>query len=204
MIIELFLVSLQMSFKTWQGRAESLNSCSVWIEEKKLISITVLSKIYYYFIQRLSEDVKKWLKRQSGKHEKIFLIFEVCKHFFFNIDSNTKSWSLIWSYSKMQMNNYKSSCFNFDKISLITGTFWKWRTAGFTLATATTLTKCENCSVFCSFFCDTGRKKTPFSKVIHHVKSWPYCEKVHIFKNLKSLDYICSTYIVISWSKILE
>ena len=138
MIIELFLVSLQMSFKTWQGRAESLNSCSVWIEEKKLISITVLSKIYYYFIQRLSEDVKKWLKRQSGKHEKIFLIFEVCKHFFFNIDSNTKSWSLIWSYSKMQMNNYKSSCFNFDKISLITGTFWKWRTAGFTLATATT------------------------------------------------------------------
>ena len=204
MIIELFLVSLQMSFKTWQGRAESLNSCSVWIEEKKLISITVLSKIYYYFIQRLSEDVKKWLIRQSGKHEKIFLIFEVCKHFFFNIDSNTKSWSLIWSYSKMQMNNYKSSCFNFDKISLITGTFWKWRTAGFTLATATTLTKCENCSVFCSFFCDTGRKKTPFSKVIHHVKSWPYCEKVHIFKNLKSLDYICSTYIVISWSKILE
>ena len=204
MIIELFLVSLQMSFKTWQGRAESLNSCSVWIEEKKLISITVLSKIYYYFIQRLSEDVKKWLKRQSGKHEKIFLIFEVCKHFFFNIDSNTKSWSLIWLYSKMQMNNYKSSCFNFDKISLITGTFWKWRTAGFTLATATTLTKCENCSVFCSFFCDTGRKKTPFSKVIHHVKSWPYCEKVHIFKNLKSLDYICSTYIVISWSKILE
>ena len=204
MIIELFLVSLQMSFKTWQGRAESLNSCSVWIEEKKLISITVLSKIYYYFIQRLSEDVKKWLIRQSGKHEKIFLIFEVCKHFFFNIDSNTKSWSLIWSYSKMQMNNYKSSCFNFDKISLITGTFWKWRTAGFTLATATTLTKCENCSVFCSFFCDTGRKKTLFSKVIHHVKSWPYCEKVHIFKNLKSLDYICSTYIVISWSKILE
>ena len=168
--------------------------------------------IYYSIIQNLlllyseivwrCEKVAQKAERKAWKNISYFWSMQT--FFFFNIDSNTKSWSLIWSYSKMQMNNYKSSCFNFDKISLITGTFWKWRTAGFTLATATTLTKCENCSVFCSFFCDTGRKKTPFSKVIHHVKSWPYCEKVHIFKNLKSLDYICSTYIVISWSKIFE
>lgn len=166
--------------------------------------------LQYYpksIITLFRDCLKMWKSGSKGRAEsmkKYFLFLKYANIFFFNIDSNTKSWSLIWSYSKMQMNNYKSSCFNFDKISLITGTFWKWRTAEFTLATAITLTKCENCSVFCSFFCDTGRKKTPFSKVIHHVKSWPYCEKVHIFKNLKSLDYICSTYIVISWSKILE
>ena len=139
MIIELFLVSLQMSFKTWQGRAESLNSCSVWIEEKK-------AHIYYSIIQTsiitlFRDCLKMWKSGSKGRAEsmkKYFLFLKYANIFFFNIDSNTKSWSLIWSYSKMQMNNYKSSCFNFDKISLITGTFWKWRTAGFTLATATT------------------------------------------------------------------
>ena len=143
MIIEIFLVSLQMSFKTWQGRAESLNSCSVWMEEKKAHIYYSIILIQTSIITLFRDLLKLWKSGPKGKagtgvHEKIFLIFEVCKYFFSNIDSNTKSWSLIWSYSKMQMNNYKSSCFNFDKISLITGTFWKWRTAGFTLATAAT------------------------------------------------------------------
>ena len=124
------------------------------------------------------------------KYKFIGWVDEYASIFFFNKDSNAKSWSLIWSYSKMQMNNYKSSCFNFDKIS--NGDFLEMTDRGIYSGNYCHHHQMWKLFSFLLFLLRFWQEKNTFSKVIHHVKSWPYCEKLHIFKTWNFLDCICT------------